>query len=169
METSYLQSISCFGLFGSKNSPRICIFIPNIPWNKNARPKFPTTNFVWFWFWSWYSIMVFFVNAFKLIILLLFLDYKHFCISRSAKSCWGDEKFKEVFCVDSSVDMNNLSLALIQGGVWPNQVKDFNSIEEDDKEVPSIIKGLYFRQFLPTSSAVSNFFYLWVCWIIVYK
>ncbi len=74
---------------------------------------------------------------------------------RSAKSCWGDKKFKEVFCVDSSVDMNNLALALIQGGVWPNKASDFNPVEVDEKEFSSTIKGLYFRQFMPASSAVS--------------
>ena len=83
-------------------------------------------------------------------------------LSRSAKSCWGDKKFKEVFCVDSSVDMNNLALALIQGGVWPNQENDCNSIEEKNKEDSSTLKGLYFRQFMPTSSAVSNFFHVWI-------
>ncbi|XP_046655663.1 methyltransferase-like protein 17, mitochondrial [Daphnia pulicaria] len=72
----------------------------------------------------------------------------------SAKSCWGDKKFKEVFCVDSSVDMNNLALALIQGGVWPNKASDFNPIDLDEKEFSSTIKGLYFRQFMPASSAV---------------
>jgi len=51
--------------------------------------------------------------------------------------------------------MNNLALTLIQGGVWPHKASDFNAIEADDKEFLSTCKGLYFRQFMPTSSAVS--------------
>lgn len=72
----------------------------------------------------------------------------------SAKSCWGVKKFKEVFCVDSSVDMNNLALALIQGGVWPNQQGEHRAMEEDSTEGSSTLKGLYFRQFMPASPAV---------------
>lgn len=67
------------------------------------------------------------------------------------------KKFKEVFCVDSSVDMNNLALALIQGGVWPNQQSEHRAMEEDSTEGSSTLKGLYFRQFMPASPAVIYF------------
>lgn len=77
---------------------------------------------------------------------------------RAAKFCWGEGKLKEAFCVDSSVDMNNLALALIQGGIWPSK-EQLNSVENenDDKPDISVLKGLYFRQFMPTSSAVTLF------------
>ena len=57
--------------------------------------------------------------------------------------------------------MNNLALALIQGGVWQKQPKS-SSVEEEeeestDKEI-STQKGLYFRQFMPVSAAVSVIF-----------
>ncbi|XP_057381358.1 methyltransferase-like protein 17, mitochondrial [Daphnia carinata] len=72
----------------------------------------------------------------------------------SAKSCWGMDKFKEVFCVDSSVDMNNLAITLIQGGVWPNQQGESRVMGEDGTEGSSTLKGFYFRQFMPASPAV---------------
>lgn len=75
---------------------------------------------------------------------------------RAAKSCWGPKKFKEAFCVDSSVEMNNLALALIQGGVFPNQPNSASVGEEEEtKQEVSTLKGLYFRQFMPVSTAVS--------------
>lgn len=78
---------------------------------------------------------------------------------RAAKACWGATKLKESFCVDSSVDMNNLALALIQGGKWPDE--GMNSLENlDVKTQNSNLKGLYFRQFLPSSNAVSLPFFL---------
>jgi hypothetical protein len=48
-----------------------------------------------------------------------------------------------MFCVDSSVDMNNLALALLRGGN-----KTESGVENE------AVPGLFFRQFLPTSSTV---------------
>ena len=70
-------------------------------------------------------------------------------IFRAAKSCWNPKLFKEIFCVDSSVHMNSLALALVQGGVRPKEMTTADS--------EATQKGLYFRQFLPHSAAVRLF------------
>ena len=62
-------------------------------------------------------------------------------IIRAAKSLWPTE-LKEMFCVDSSADMNSLALKLIQ--------------QRDPDQESDVVKGLYFRQFMPTSAAVSG-------------
>ena len=48
--------------------------------------------------------------------------------------------------------MNSLALALLQGGVYPS-----NQEETGGMNSAPIQKGLYFRQFMPTSSAVRFF------------
>lgn len=78
-------------------------------------------------------------------------------IFRAAKSCWNVKTFSEAFCVDSSIDMNNLALGLIQGGVFPKTKESyFDSIEKGPSEttLKSSLKGLHYRQFMPTSNAV---------------
>jgi len=63
----------------------------------------------------------------------------------AAKTFWKNS-IKETFCVDSSIHMNNLALALLQDGVR-------NSAVESTMD-PAAAKGLYFRQFMPISDAV---------------
>lgn len=67
------------------------------------------------------------------------------------------KKFSEVLCVDSSIDMNNLALGLIQGGILPSAGSDEEAEEmtpEQNTSPDSNLKGLHFRQFMPTSNAV---------------
>jgi hypothetical protein len=71
-----------------------------------------------------------------------------FCSNRASKSSWNPKHIKEVFCVDSSIDMN-MALALLQGGVYPSNQEETGEINSSP-----IQKDLYFRQFMPTSSAV---------------
>ena len=48
--------------------------------------------------------------------------------------------------------MNNLALALLQGGVYHNPKEPVDDTTTAAKS--SLPKGLFFRQFMPTSSAV---------------
>lgn len=64
---------------------------------------------------------------------------------------------KEIFCVDSSVAMNSLALAIMQGGVWPNESDLIEEEYRPDAQLHNpLLKGLFFRQFLPSSSAVTR-------------
>ena len=63
-------------------------------------------------------------------------------LCRAVNEIWQC-RLKEMFCVDSSVDMNNLALALLRGGN-----KTDPGVENE------AVPGLFFRQFLPTSSTV---------------
>lgn len=58
--------------------------------------------------------------------------------SRAARAVWGDV-IQEVFNVDSSGDMNDLSSLLLRGG-------------SEEADMP--IKGVFYRQFLPASHTV---------------
>lgn len=66
-----------------------------------------------------------------------------FCSNRASKSSWNPKHIKEVFCVDSSIDMN-MALALLQGGVYPSNQEETGEINSSP-----IQKDLYFRQFMP--------------------
>lgn len=76
-------------------------------------------------------------------------------VSRAARSCWGSDRIKEMFCVDSSAAMNSLALAILQGGVWPSELNFTEDEYQPSTESHNqLLKGLFFRQFLPSSSAV---------------
>lgn len=53
--------------------------------------------------------------------------------------------------------MNNLALALLQDGIWPKQDHSLSE-EVDQNATDSTLKGMYFRQFMPASNAVSLHF-----------
>ena len=83
---------------------------------------------------------------------------KHFQI-RAAKTFWKTS-IKETFCVDTSIHMNNLALALLEGGVRKSyEYESENETEKLSRGTPSTaLQGLYFREFMPTSHAVGDTF-----------
>ena len=62
-----------------------------------------------------------------------------FGFQRAAQTVWNG-RMKEVFAVDASAAMNALALSLLQHAAEPT--------------TSDAIKGLYFRQFIPSSTAV---------------
>lgn len=84
------------------------------------------------------------------IFVFICISLTNYLLIRAAKTFWKNS-IKETFCVDSSIHMNNLALALLQDGVR-------NSAVESTMD-PAAAKGLYFRQFMPISDAVNQIFF----------